>query len=120
MKGTCPVRFMEFLPGRRAPGPVAPATERLGLVQRPGITVEHDASFMQERHAVPDLVGVGDVVGHHERRLPVRVPEMDDEVRDPLRGLRIQPRRGLIIQEDPRIPRRERPRDRDPSLHAAG
>jgi hypothetical protein len=58
-------------------------------------------------------------VRDQDGRLAERVPELDDEIRDELGALRIEPGGRLVVEEDLRIPRGQCAPDRHPPLHPA-
>src|SRR5512141_1625895 len=89
---------------------------RLDLLRRSHLD---DLPLVQHRDLIRDLVGGGHVVGDRDRGHPDRLPQRDDQVVDDVGHDRIQPRRGLVVQQDVGLGG-DRPGQPHALLHAAG
>ena len=99
--------------------------QRLGRL-RPGIAediadlafLDHAAVF-EDCHAVADLLHHAHLVGDYDDGDPHFLVDLADQLQDRVGGLRVQRAGGFIAQQHLRI-RRQRPRDGDALLLAAG
>src|SRR6266849_4538871 len=78
---------------------------------RPALGVEKDA-------VVADREDARQLVGHDDDGRTQALPQLEDQVVEPSRAHRVEPRGGLVEEEDVRV-ERDRPRQPGPLLHAA-